>query len=423
MPAARHARRPHAHARLGLTLGIALLLASGAACRGVLGIGDDSSGSSDDGGPSDDAAFADGGASATKDGATGSGGKDAATDGGGLTNHDAGTVCTESTCTVTTFQQGLYGPVGVAVDLTHVYWIEVGLTIPQADMFGQLSRLPKNSSCKMRSCYDTIDYQVIAGELEGQVVYDTRLALGQNDVCYTQSFNGTPQHQIRCFKLAGMMPEYVPESASGDVLDLWVTPSRALWVQASSTSSSTDGFVKVTSPDGGIPLLSGLQNPFSISGDDTSVYFTEYGDGGPTGAILTVGADGGAKQISGGRTQPSAVKTYGGYAYWLESGAQAVMRTLADGSGPVEKVAATDLYPLRLVVDASGVYFATVGAGKNELAGSVSHAPLTPGGTVTPMITNIDKVYDIAIDATSLYVASVGTNLNAGKIVRIDKVH
>jgi len=275
----------------------------------------------------------------------------------------------------------------------------------------------------MRNCYDTIDSNVTAGELEGQVVYDTRLALGQNDVCYTQSYNASPQHQIRCYRLAGMMPEYIPETAKGDVTDLVVTPARALWVQLSSSSVATDGLVGVTSPDGGIPLLSGLLNPYSLTGDDTHVWFTEYGDGGPTGAVLTAGSDGGAQMISGGRVQPSSVKVYGGYAYWLEGGAQAVMRTLADGSGPVEKVASTDLYPLRLVVDASGVYFATVGAGKNELAGSVSHAPLTPGGTVTPMITNIDKVYDIAIDATQLYVASVGTNLNAGKIVRINKVH
>jgi hypothetical protein len=400
-------------------------------CRDALGIdanqptvgdgGDDAqSGSLADGATNG----GDGGAGTSDSGGNAEGGGNA--DGGG-----SGSVCTAATCPPVTFQKNLYGPVALAVDGTHVYWIEVGTTIPQADMYGQLNRLPKSTTCAARSCYDILDGFVLSGELEGQLIYDTHIALGVNDVCYTQSYNANPEHSISCFGLTTGLIKRPLDQGAGDVLDLFIDGIDARWTIASSNTGVFDGIVQGAPLQASktVSLASNRQSPWSVTSDGTHLFWTEIGSGSPNGTIETLspnatdgGADAGVPLFTA-RANPVSIRAYGGYLYWIEQAARKVMRAPANGTGMPEQIATTDENPFELEVDASGVYWASAGTGPNALYGSVAHAPLVPGGVITTMMDNIDKVSQIALDSTSVWIASTGTNLDAGLIVRMNKTH
>jgi hypothetical protein len=399
------------------------------ACRQTLGIQDDvgtlNDGGNGEGAPGDQG---DGGGVVGSD----AGRTDAQTD-GGASGSEGGTgahVCTVAACPPVTFQQGLYGPVALAVDSTHVYWIEVGLTIPQADMFGQLIRLPKTTTCAARSCYEILDPTVLAGELEGQYIYDTHIALGVNDVCYTQSFNANPEHSILCFGLTNGLQKRSLDQSTGDVVSLWIGGSQAAWAVQSSATGVADGTIQTSALQAGkaAPIASMRVEPSSVTSDGAKFWWTELGAASPNGSIDTLSADAGVDAgavtaIATGRKDPVSVRLYGGYLYWIEAAGRTVMRAPADGSGAPQQIATTDENPFDLEVDATGVYWASAGTGPDALYGSVAHAPLTPGGAVTTMMDNIDKVSQIALDTTSIYIASTGTNLNAGLIVRMNKTY
>lgn len=363
---------------------------------------------------------ADGGDAATADGPVQQG--DDASNGG---DADAGTptaVCTAATCPVDVVEKGLYGPVSIAVSSTHLYWIEVGQVPPTSS--GQLVRIAKTSGCSTRSCFDVFDSNVVDGQLSGQNSYEAHVALGPYDVCYTQSFNANAQHGIRCFGLAEpLQAKRALDNGPGAVIDLWVGASEARWVLSSSNVGVADGAVM------GRTLVGGATKTFAparvassaVTSDGAKVYWSEWGAASPQGTINTLLGDGGVSAIATGRANPIAVRLYGQYLYWVEAAKKTVMRARADGIGPPEQIATTDVNPVDLVVDASGVYWITSGPGMSGIAGSLSHAPLMPGGDITVMIKDINIVYALAADTTHVYVASVGQMIADGQIVRIKK--
>lgn len=394
-----------------LVVAIALALAASAGCASLKNA--DGPGPADDGGdattpegPSGDSSTADGG-------------------GGGDANAEAGpatSVCTDNTCAVEVVEQGLYGPVSIAVDATHLYWIEVG-DIPPGNS-GELVRIAKASGCKKSSCFDILDPNVLSGQLSGQNIYEAHVALGVNDVCYTQSFNTNSEHEISCFALADPnLAKRALDNGPGAVVDLWVGGSQARWAIASSNTGVADAVIA------GRPLVGGATTTLAparvaatgVASDGAKVYWSEFGAGASMGSINAALADGGASPIAGGQQGPVAVRLYGQYLYWIEATKRTVMRARADGTGAPEQIATTDVNPVDLVVDASGVYWIASGAGLSGIAGTLSHAPLTPGGDVTIMIKDINLVYALAADTTQVYVASVGQMIADGQIVRIPK--
>ena len=407
-------RRLHVVARLAPPLAAAfvLALAASAGCSSLKNA--DVPGAADDDG---------GGADATDEGSSGeasTGEGDGGT--GDAEAGPAGSVCTDTTCTVEVVEQGLYGTVSIAVDGTHLYWIEVG-DIPPGNS-GELARIAKASGCKKSSCFDVLDPYVLTGQLSGQNIYEAHVALGVNDVCYTQSFNTNSEHEISCFSLADPnLTKRALDSAPGAVLDLWVGGSEARWAIASSNTGVADAVIA------GRPLVGGATTTLagarvgatSVTSDGAKVYWSEFGTGSSMGSIDVAVTDGGASPIASGRQGPIAVRLYGQFLYWIETGKRTVMRARADGTGAPEQIATTDVNPVDLVVDASGVYWIASGPGSSGVAGTLSHAPLTPGGDVTIMIKNIDLVYALAADTTHVYVASVGQMIADGQIVRIPK--
>ena len=359
---------------------------------------------------------------ATSDEAAGGddgGGGDGGTGEGGTT----GTVCTAATCTVEVVEQGLYGPVSIAVDGTHLYWLEVG-DIPPGNS-GELARIAKSSGCKKSSCFDVLDPFVLSGQLAGQNIYEAHIALGVNDVCYTQSFNTNPEHSIACFSLASpTLAKRALDDGPGAVLNLWIGGSQARWAIDSSSPGAADALVAGRPLSGGATstLAGGRVGVTSVTSDGAKVYWSEYGAGAAMGSVEALAGDAGAP-LAKNQQAPIAVHIFGQYLYWIEAGKRTVMRARSDGSGSPEQIATTDVNPVDLVVDASGVYWIASGPGMSGIAGTLSHAPLTPGGDVTIMIKDINIVYALAADTTHVYVASVGQMIADGQIVRIPKTH
>lgn len=361
------------------------------------------------------------------DGATADGPIAPGDDGGGADGADADAgpapdVCTDTTCPVDVVEQGLYGPVSIAVDGKHLYWIEVGQVPPGT--FGQLVRIAKASGCKARSCFDILDDRVLDGQLQGQNIYEAHVALGVNDVCYTQSFNTNAQHSIHCFALTDLVRRPFDDGA-GAVIDLWVGGSETRWVLQSTTRTSVDGAIMGRALVAGTTktLASARNTPVGVTSDGAKTYWTELGAASPQGTVETLAADGGATAVATGRANPTAIRLHGQYLYWIEAAKKVVMRGRADGTGAPEQIANTDDNPVDLVVDADGVYWISSGIGASGVAGSLAHAPLTPGGATTIMIKDINLVYALAADTTHVYVASVGQMIADGRIVRIKKTH
>lgn len=330
--------------------------------------------------------------------------------------------CTVDTCTRETFLDGLYGPVSIASSGQYLYFVEVGLDIPQGGGWAWLSRVRTDKSCTMRSCFDIIEPYALAGELQGQYIYETHLGLGPNHVCLTQSYNASSSHSITCYDLVGFKKASL-EGGSGYVVDLWVGASDARWALGSTTPSSADGAVRGSPLVGGspTPMATGRLRVTSVTSDGTVTYFTERGSGSNTGVVGAVGTSGSVVELATGRTTPTAVALYGGYVYWAEIDARKIMRVKADGTSTPEAVANTCERPFALAVDTTGVYWACVGPGASGVEGSIAHTTTAPNGPVDVMMTALPSVYDLAVDATHVYAATVGAQIHDGVIFRIPK--
>jgi hypothetical protein len=346
-------------------------------------------------------------------------------DSGDAGSADDGGVCTQSTCATTTIISGLYGPAALAVDATYVYWLEVGSMIPQADGEGQLVRLQKGTSCADRSCVEVIDPYALSGTFEGQLIYDNQLALGPSDVCYSQSFNAQAEHQISCFPLASLA-QIVVDQDYGDCDGLWIGPGSLVWSLASTTTTSNDGSIRIRAlegTDGGpaAAIASSRPYPTSVLADGAGTVWSELGASDAGGALMVAADDGGITPLVAQRGAPVAVAGYGGFVYWIDAQARTVLRVPRSG-GAVDQIANTDDNPFALVVDASGVYWAA--AGLTDAAGSVAHAPLVPGGPTTVMMSGVVAIQALAVDATQVYAAAVGGDVNGGgSIVAMNKAH
>ncbi len=290
-------------------------------------------------------------------------------------------VCTEAKCPPEEVLKDLYGPVSIAVNASHLYFIEVG-SVPNNNDYGMLSRIAKTLTCKTRSCFSILEDNVLNGQLQGQNIYEAHVALGLNDVCYTQSFNTNAQHSVSCFGLT-TLDKRALDNGAGALIDLWIGATEARWVLQSTTATSKDGSIVSRLLTGGTtsPIATGRNNPIGVASDGTKTYWTELGAASPQGTINTLNnpSDGGATPLATGRANPTSIRLYGQYLYWIEASKKLVMRGRTDGTGVPEQIAITEDNPIELIVDATGVYWISAGLG-GGLSGTLAHAPLTPGG-------------------------------------------
>jgi hypothetical protein len=342
---------------------------------------------------------------------------------GPLDAGDAGT-CSEPTCPVTTLLANLYGPAAIATDGAYVYWLEVGMSIPQAGGEGQFVRVKKSATCADRSCVEVIDPYALSGTFEGQLIYDNVVTVNGANACYAQSYNSPSEHSIFCFPLASFDKVAIDQD-HGEAIALWQDPASVLWAIASSTGAASDGAIRtraIASNDGGTApaVVAGRPNPSSVLSDQDGVVWAEIGVNDAGGSVLAVAPDGGVTKLATGRAGPTAIAEYGGYVYWIDADARRVSRAPRAGGGPIDLIAGTDPNPIALAVDATGVYWASAGVANPD--GSVAHAPLVPGGPTTVMMTGVVGIQGIAVDSSRVWVAAIGGNVSGGgSIVSIAK--
>lgn len=328
--------------------------------------------------------------------------------------------CTFDTCITEPFLDTLYAPVAVVAAGTYVSFVEVGTTIPMASGKGWLSRVPTSGTCKARDCFQTIDDLLTAGETEGQLAYNTRLAVGGSDICYVQSYASPVQHKILCFDLQTLGKRALATGA-GAVQDLWIGAAEARWAMGGGSTYSADSGVRAKPLVAGSvkPVVGGRISVLSVASDGTSTFLTELGASVDGGGLVGVALpDAGVYPLSTGRSFPTRAAVHAGYVYWVEKGARKIMRVKADGTAQAEVLASTRERPDVLRVDPTGVYWIDIGATKEE--GAVEHTGLT-GGQVDLMMKDLVDVYGLSVDDTHVYVSTAGAQPGGGTIVRMTK--
>jgi hypothetical protein len=223
---------------------------------------------------------------------------------------------------------------------------------------------------------------------------------------------------------------------------------------------------RVLKSGGGIPvtLVGGVSQPNSIAVDDTSIYWSNYGDdtvmralkvGGPTAVLGTGQPVVGNVRVLGGyvlwktcvgfcsimRISSSAVDTpkivlwsdtINGFALgassctWLDGGENAVVRSALVGDPPTVAgspavIASAQEPPRAVAVDAFNAYWVTEGA---FYQGSIMQAPLDGSSapiTLVPQLppSNLPR-YFIAADDTFVYWTDRGSGAQSdGRVARV----
>jgi hypothetical protein len=330
--------------------------------------------------------------------------------------HDAApVVCTSSTCAVVTMASKLYNPIAVAVDGTYVYWLEFGSSSYQG--YGELVQILKSAPCLTRSCFGVLDPMV----LPQTVANEAAMGLGPGGICYTESFDEPSAHNVNCVPFATGTELSLEEGMTGTAAGVWVGDAGAVWAVAGSTSTSTDGTLR-TATFAGAPstLVSGRSQPWSVTSDGQTAYWTELGVTSGTGAVYALEGDGGARTLAAAQSAPVGIVVYEGYVYWANSGDGTVWRVATPTGSTPEPVASGLLSPIAIAVDGTGVYVAAAGMSPSYLDGTVVQIA-APGVEPVAMLTDQSNLTSVAIDETYVYAAVAGAEGSEGAILRIPK--
>ena len=227
---------------------------------------------------------------------------------------------------VTTLATDQYPAVSVAVDGTHVYWVDSG---------GSVKKVP----------------------LGGGSV--TTLATGQNDplsvevddthVYWVNFYGGT----VNAVPVGGgsvttlASGQYNPRSVAVDGTHVYWVNYGTLGDE--SDSVTTDGTVNEVPISGGAvtTLASGQNNPSSLAVDGTNVYWVtgSWGSYAGLGTVNAVPVGGGTvTTLATGQNDPTSVATDGTNVYWVDQWSGGV-RQVPVGGGPVNTVARGQSHP------------------------------------------------------------------------------
>jgi hypothetical protein len=191
-------------------------------------------------------------------------------------------------------------------------------------------------------------------------------------------------------------------------------------------SDGASGAIWRANVDGSDPVAlyaPGASGGIGIVADATNVYwaatyageiYSESRDGLADGGGPTVLASSGA--YAWGIAQ-DATHIYwteeGGYPVMMPSIPGTIMMVAKDGSSASQLVAGGQVDPKFLAVDATGVYWTDLGAG--------TALRLTPGSTQPQILFHGAQPFGLALDATDLYVSTIGTDNSDGTVVRLPK--
>jgi hypothetical protein len=167
------------------------------------------------------------------------------------------------------------------------------------------------------------------------------------------------------------------------------------------------GFVARLPKSGGaaVTLASDQVEPESVVLDDAHVYWTDSGQIGTPGAVMTMPKAGGAPVMLASGSAPRGLALDATHVYWVDAGTfdpggtsrhdGAVTRVPIAGGVPEVLVAGLDA-PFGIAVDAASVYWT------DPQAGTIMKVPLGGGAPVT-LASGQSTPQGIAVDASRVY--------------------
>jgi len=214
------------------------------------------------------------------------------------------------------------------------------------------------------------------------------LAIDRDGLYWTDSTRG-----VVSVPRAGGMPYVVSAydaDLNGDIGGVAVQGADVFWVTLVSGLVSTSS--KTAHMQAPIAVASGQETPENVAADDTTVYWTNWGDG----TVMSAPRGGGpTSTIAMDQKSPDAIALDDDYVYWTESSGGTVNRAPKSG-GAVQQLASDQAQVIGLAVDATNVYWAT------QTDGTIMKAGL-PNGPPVALATGQSGVRAIAIDTDNVY--------------------
>lgn len=347
-----------------------------------------------------------GGMTGGGDGTTGGG----AATGGGSAVPDAG-ICGGNFCAPEMVAAQLIDPWDIAVNGTHVYWLEYGLATNGLD--GQLMKLAKNTTCLQRDAGCSEDINTY---FQGRFRVDS-MALTPDELCWTEHYHYA--RDVVCQGLVTYAERYVARNQPIATEPVFAN-GALFWVNQGTTGAASDGQVQRVS-------LTGTPTPTSIATnrpypnavavfDDHWVWSENGVTAADAGAVWAQPFDGGsAFAIATQQRSAISVVRCNDRPYWLDFRAGTVMRGDVGADSGVVLVTGQKT-PFQVVCDDRNLYWLNQGVSANGADGELWQADLDTGNAAL-MVQGISLAWALAVDDTHVYYIAQGTQTRINGII------
>jgi hypothetical protein len=277
------------------------------------------------------------------------------------------------------------GPIGLAVDATHVYWTdEFSDSVREVPLGGGAVGTLATAQLNLGGLVvdSTNAYWAIGNELMGTIMKVPLQGAGTPVAVATEQDS----------------PEFLVLGSGGNVL----------WTTYSSSAGTGIGTVGEVGVDGGAvsTIASGQNAPEGLAVDATHVYWANGGTSSSTnGSIVMRALSGGTPTtLVSGLVSPTAIAVDATSVYWTSRVASGAVLKMSLGGGVITSLATGQASPSAIAVDATSVYWTTYGTIVNNTItdGTVVKVGLN-GGALTTLVAGQDGPQTIAVDGTSVY--------------------
>jgi hypothetical protein len=288
-------------------------------------------------------------------------------------------------------------PKGIAVNSTHVYWTNHGMSSQQ---------LTGDQGLVMRAPLGGGTPQVFAS---GQVD-PKKIVLDNSNAYWTNGGSGPTAGDAGIMKasLSGGAPTRIVQARFP--IDIAVNSHYVFWSDADLRT------INRAKPNGAMPTVLAMTGarPEAIAIDSANVYWVCAGArGGADGVVMQVPIGGGtAVTLASGQAEPGGLAVDGSHVYWVNRGDGKVQR-VPIGGGQVQLLRQMTR-PNAIAVDASYYYVGDI------LPGMVIRYPKA-GGTGQVRSSNEGHPNDIVLDANNIYWVNDGVSKFLGNVQVINK--